>query len=105
MDGTPRILAAGDQALLIEFGEEIKPAINRRVQAFAQRANQHKIPGIGELVPSYCTALIYYDPLYLSFSQAASWPSPLRSAWKYACRSLKYGPAGLSGGAPARTRK
>ena len=73
MEGTPRILAAGDQALLIEFGEEIHPAINRRVQAFAQRANQHKIPGIGELVPSYCTALIYYDPLYLSFSQAASW--------------------------------
>jgi KipI family sensor histidine kinase inhibitor len=73
MDGTPRILAAGDQALLIEFGEEIKPAINQRVQAFAQRANQHKISGIGELVPSYCTVLIYYDPLYLSFSQAASW--------------------------------
>jgi KipI family sensor histidine kinase inhibitor len=73
MDGTPRILAAGDQALLIEFGEEIKPAINRRVQAFAQRASQHKISGIGELVPSYCTVLIYYDPLVLSFSQAASW--------------------------------
>jgi len=73
MDGTPRILAAGDQALLIEFGEEIKPAINRRVQAFTKRASQQRISGIGELVPSYCTVLIYYDPLRLSFSQAASW--------------------------------
>jgi KipI family sensor histidine kinase inhibitor len=73
MDGTPRILAAGDQALLIEFGEEIKPAINRRVQAFTKRASQQRISGIGELVPSYCTVLIYYDPLHLSFSQAASW--------------------------------
>jgi inhibitor of KinA len=80
MDGTPRILAAGDQALLIEFGEEIKPAINRRVQAFAQRANQHKISGIGELVPSYCTVLIYYDPMYLSFSQAASWAGEFLSS-------------------------
>jgi len=80
MDGTPRILAAGDQALLIEFGEEIKPAINRRVQAFTQRANQHRIPGIGELVPSYCTVLIYYDPLYLSFSQAASWTGEFLSS-------------------------
>src|SRR3972149_9057296 len=73
MDGTPRILAAGDQALLIEFGEEINPSVNRRVQAFTQNANQHRISGIGELVPSYCTVLIYYDPLDLSFSQAASW--------------------------------
>ena len=73
MDGTPRILAAGDQALLIEFGEEIKPAINRRVQAFTKRASQQRISGIGELVPSYCSVLIYYDPLHLSFSQAASW--------------------------------
>ena len=80
MDGTPRILAAGDQALLIEFGEEIQPAINRRVQAFAQRANQHKISGIGELVPSYCTVLIYYDPMDLSFSQAASWAGEFLSS-------------------------
>jgi len=73
MEGLPRILPAGDQAILIEFGEEVKPEINRRVQAFTQRAQEHKISGIGELVPSYCTVLIYYDPLYLSFSQAASW--------------------------------
>jgi inhibitor of KinA len=80
MDGTPRILAAGDQALLIEFGEEIKPSINRRVQAFAQRASQHKISGIGELVPSYCTVLIYYDPMILSFSQADSWAGEFLSS-------------------------
>ena len=66
-------MAAGDQALLIEFGEEIDPAINRRVQAFTQSAREHRISGIGELVPSYCTVLIYYDPFYLSFAQAASW--------------------------------
>ena len=80
MDGTPRILAAGDQALLIEFGEEIKPAINRRVHAFAQRVNQRKISGIGELVPSYCTVLIYYDPARLSFSRAASWAGEFLSS-------------------------
>jgi inhibitor of KinA len=80
MEGTPRILAAGDQALLIEFGEEIKSSINRRVQAFTQRANQHRISGIGELVPSYCTVLIYYDPLDLSFAQAASWAGEFLSS-------------------------
>jgi len=73
MDGTPRILASGDQALLIEFGEEINPAVNRRVHAFTRKASEHKISGIGELVPSYCTVLIYYDPTVLSFSRASSW--------------------------------
>ena len=66
-------MPAGDQALLIEFGEEIDPTINRRVQAFTQRANRNRVAGIGELVPSYCTVLIYYDPFFLSFSQVASW--------------------------------
>lgn len=80
MEGTPRILAAGDQAVLIEFGEEIKPAISRRIQAFTRRANQQRIPGIGELVPSYCTVLIYYDPSDLSFSQAASWAGEFLSS-------------------------
>lgn len=77
MEGSPRILPAGDQAILIEFGLEINPAINRLVQAFARNADQHRIPGIGELIPSYCTLLIYYDPFLLSFSQVEHWARSL----------------------------
>jgi len=73
MERQPRILAAGDQAILLEFGEEIDPAINRLVHAFARRAEQYRVPGIRELVPSYCTLLVYYDPFLLSFSETASW--------------------------------
>ncbi|MFH1758566.1 MAG: 5-oxoprolinase subunit PxpB [Pseudomonadota bacterium] len=73
MSEKPRILPAGDQAILVEFGGEINPTINRLVQAFTNRANQNRIPGIGELVPSYCTLLIYYDPFLLSFPQVESW--------------------------------
>jgi len=73
MSETPRILPAGDQAILVEFGGEINPTINRLVQAFTNRANQNRIAGIGELVPSYCTLLIYYDPFLLSFPQVESW--------------------------------
>lgn len=80
MEERARILPAGDQALLIEFGEEINPTTNRRVQAFTQRAKQHRIMGIGEFVPSYCTVLIYYDPFLLSFSQVASWSEEHLSA-------------------------
>ncbi len=69
----PRILPAGDQAVLLEFGAEISPEVNRIVHAFARRANQKRIPGIGELVPSYCSLLIYYKPFLLSFTQVTGW--------------------------------
>ena len=79
MPGPPRILPAGDQAILIEFGTEINPAVNRFVQAFTQKASQLKMAGIGDLVPSYCTLLVYYDPFALSFSRVASWAQDLFS--------------------------
>jgi inhibitor of KinA len=77
MEIAPRILPAGDQAVLIEFGAEINPTTNRRVHAFASRARQSRISGIGELVPSYCSLLVYYDPFLLSFLETAAWAREL----------------------------
>ncbi len=77
MEEKPRILSAGDQAILIEFGKQIAPEVNRRVQAFAGKAVQKKIPGVGELVPSYCTLLIYFDPFLLTFEQISDWAQGL----------------------------
>ncbi|HXZ37723.1 MAG TPA: 5-oxoprolinase subunit PxpB [Thermodesulfobacteriota bacterium] len=68
-----RIRPAGDQALLVEFGTEISPEINLRVQEFSHRAAVQKIPGIGEIIPSYCSVLVYYDPILLSFADTVSW--------------------------------
>jgi len=68
-----RIRPAGDQALLVEFGTEISLPVNLRVQEFCRRAGSHRIPGIGEMIPSYCSALVYYDPFLLCFSDVAGW--------------------------------
>lgn len=68
---------AGDQALLLEFGTEIDPSINRRVHDFACRAGTRKITGIGEMIPSYASILVYYDPSLLSFSDTVSWAREL----------------------------
>ncbi len=73
MEKELRIRPAGDQALLLEFGAEISPEINRRVHEFARKASAHKISGIGEMISSYCSVLVYFDPLLLSFSETASW--------------------------------
>lgn len=73
MDEAPRIRPAGDQALLVEFGTEISPEIKLRVQEFFRRASGHKVPGIGEMISSYCSALVYYDPFLLSYSGTTDW--------------------------------
>jgi inhibitor of KinA len=73
MKDRPRILAAGDRAVLLEFGSEITPEINRRIHSFSRKIKEDQIPGVGETVPSYCSLLIFYDPFFLSFGQISSW--------------------------------
>ena len=69
----PRLLPLGDSALLVQFGDEIDPAINRRVHALDALLQTDKPAGVIETVPAYATLLVYYDPLILTFAQAADW--------------------------------
>jgi inhibitor of KinA len=73
MRSYPRILPFGDQAILLEFGAEIHPEINRFVRAFSQKARASKVQGIGHLVPSYSSVLIHFNPFLLSFAETAAW--------------------------------
>ena len=73
MEFEPELLPAGDQAILVKFQQEINPTINRLVHACSQQAKANIIPGIRELIPAYCTILVYYDPFILSFSDSSSW--------------------------------
>jgi len=68
----PRLLPAGDSALLIEFGDEIDPAINAQVHALARTLSEHPLPGLGEPVPTYRSVLLHYDPLQLSFTEVTA---------------------------------
>lgn len=61
----PRYLTAGDQGVVVEFGEAIDPAINRRVRDLFLALDAHPVAGIVDLVPTYRSLLITYDPLVL----------------------------------------
>ncbi len=63
----------GDSALLIELGDEINLALNRRVHTLDALLQNDAIPGILETVPAYSTLLIHYDPLTLTFDQVTHW--------------------------------
>ena len=63
----------GDSALLVELGDKIDSAINQRVHLLNVLLQTNSIAGIVETVPAYCTLLIHYDPLILTFDQVTHW--------------------------------
>lgn len=68
----PKILPAGDQAILIELGKEITPQINQQVHSLGQLLENRAPVGIKEIIPSYSSLLIYYDPAQISFREVAA---------------------------------
>ncbi|MBI4201432.1 MAG: 5-oxoprolinase subunit PxpB [Chloroflexi bacterium] len=61
-----RFLPAGDKALAVELGNAISPEINRRVRDLFVAIESQEIAGVMDLVPTYRSLLVYYDPLRLS---------------------------------------
>jgi KipI family sensor histidine kinase inhibitor len=61
----PRLLPAGDSALIVEFGEAIDPGLNARVLALDARAAG--LAGVVETVPTYRSLLVHYDPTASDF--------------------------------------
>ena len=59
----------GDQALLVEFENEISMEVNQKVRALKYDLEQRTIPGMGELVPTYRALLIHYDSLRADLDQ------------------------------------
>ena len=66
-----RYLPAGERGLLVELGNAVSIEINNRVRALALALEGARIPGLVEVVPTYRSLGIEYDPLVLSFEQAA----------------------------------
>jgi inhibitor of KinA len=58
----------GDRSLLVELGDEISPSVNQRVQELFTAQDLHPVDGVRELVPSYRSLLVVYDPLNISLA-------------------------------------
>ncbi|HWQ59495.1 MAG TPA: 5-oxoprolinase subunit PxpB [Clostridia bacterium] len=66
-----KLLPCGDSAVSVRFEERIAPEVHREVMAFARAVECAAIPGVSELVPSYCALMVRYDPLLLSYEEVA----------------------------------
>ncbi len=60
---------AGDCSLLIEFGYEINPEINRKFTSTVYFIHDQQIEGILDMIPAYCSLLINYDPRVVSYAR------------------------------------
>jgi len=91
----PRYLDAGEAALSVEFGDSVAPEINAHVLALGAALRDAKLPGVEELVPTYRSLMIHYEPLTISRAelvktlellafQGASGFAP-RARWRIPC--------------------
>lgn len=60
-DNLYKIFPLGDNALTIEFGNEISPALNDKAVGLARYFEQNRFAGLIETVPAYCSLSIFYD--------------------------------------------
>lgn len=118
----PVLRAAGDSALLVEFGDRLDPGINDAVIAFDARLRAAAIEGVSETAPTIRSVLVRFDPLTLApdrlhallgaLLEERDWfhasPPEGRSLWRIpACYGGQHGPdldeiADLVGCSPAQ---
>ena len=83
----PRILALGDGALTLEFGDRIDSALNARVMAARDALVALRLDGVSDVVPTYRSLTVHFDPLRLDrelltqcLLQTAQAPAPASAA-------------------------
>jgi KipI family sensor histidine kinase inhibitor len=62
----------GDRALLIEVGDRISSGINSRVRELFISLDREKVKGIKDIIPSYRSILVVYDPLEIPLTTLQS---------------------------------
>jgi inhibitor of KinA len=58
-----RIVLAGDSAVIVEFAARIDAAVNAQAVALAESVRAAALPGVRDVVPTFCSVAVYFDPL------------------------------------------
>ena len=64
-----KILTEGDTSILIAFKQEISPEVNAKIAATVKLIRQQQTPGIVDVIPTYASLLINYNPQVISYGQ------------------------------------
>jgi inhibitor of KinA len=72
MSQYPKYLPLGDRALCIELGDSISEATNRWVHGLSREIGRLGARGVLEVVPTYRSLVVYYDPQRISYADLTS---------------------------------
>ena len=64
-----KIVPEGDASLLIQFEQVISPEVNQKIAAAAKLIKAQQISGIIDMLPTYCSLLINYNPLVIIYTR------------------------------------
>lgn len=64
-----RFLAAGDSAMVVEFGKTIEDELNRKVHAMSCWIEAKEIPGVTEVIPTFRSLMVCYDYHVIKFAR------------------------------------
>lgn len=73
----PRFLPSGDTALVVEFGDRMDRHLSALVLNLTRRLVDAKITGIVEMVPTFRSLMIHYDPLTVRARELEAQVAPL----------------------------
>jgi inhibitor of KinA len=59
----PLVRIVGDRGVLVEYGDSIHPEVNLKVRAMAGLLETRPLEGLQEVVPTYRSLLLIYDPM------------------------------------------
>lgn len=61
--GYPKIGAVAEGSILVEYEEEVSLEVNRKARQLAFGLEQVSCPGLEEVIPTYRSVVVYFDPL------------------------------------------
>ena len=65
----PKYRLMADRAILVELGDEISSTVNNKVRELFVSLDKQEIAGVIDLIPSYRSLLLVYDPLQISSAE------------------------------------
>jgi inhibitor of KinA len=66
---TARFLASGDTALVVELGDRIDRQVSEQVLGLAGRVRRAALAGVVEIVPTFRSLMVHYDPVRSSAAE------------------------------------
>ena len=67
--GSATLVTAGESALIVEFEETIDVSVNARAIALARALQRAAIAGVRDVVPTYRSVAVHFDPLRTPFDR------------------------------------